>query len=63
MQILKQEIAETVNQRETLKRQIETGQIKPKAGFAELNNIDTKLSQLDSRIKALWDKYNTPTDN
>jgi SagB-type dehydrogenase family enzyme len=63
MQVLKQKIAETVKQRETVKQQLESGQIKPKIGFAELGNIDTKLSQLDTRFKTLWDKYNSPSDS
>ncbi len=63
MQTLKKEIAETVKQREALKQQLEEGLVKPKAGFTELGKIDTKLSQLDTHFKTLWDKYKTSTNN
>jgi SagB-type dehydrogenase family enzyme len=58
IQVLKQKIAQTFKQREKLKQQLETGEIKPASGFSQLGKIDAELSELDSSFKTLWDKCN-----
>lgn len=52
---LKACIAEVYTRRERLKRELETGDLAPRAGFIQLNETDRLLSDLDTRFKALWD--------
>ena len=52
---LKARIAEVYAQREHLKQLLETGALAPRAGFQQLEETDRRLSQLDTRFKALWD--------
>ncbi len=52
---LKSRIAETYVRREALKRDLETGALPPRRGFARLETIDRELSELDTRFKQLWD--------
>lgn len=52
---LRNQIAETVRGRDTLKQDIESGSVAASRGVRELVAIDEKLSQLDTRFKQLWD--------
>ncbi len=63
MQSLKQRITEVFKKREKLKKQLESGEIKPVTGLTQLGIIDAELSELDSSFKTLWDKYNSPPGN
>lgn len=55
IQQLKQRIAEVYARRESLKRELESGTVAPRTGFAQLEITDQELSGLDSRFKKLWD--------
>lgn len=55
MHRLKTRIAEVCARRERLKRELESGALAPRAGFAALNETDRLLSDLDTRFKTLWD--------
>jgi len=52
---LRTQIAETVGQRDRVKRAIAEGEIAPKKGLRELEVLDEHLSMLDTHFKRLWD--------
>lgn len=52
---LKKRIAEVVAERETLKREIEVGQLNISAGLSRLAVLDRELSELDTNFKRCWD--------
>jgi hypothetical protein len=60
IQQVKNRIAALYARREQLKRELETGAVAPRAGFAQLEKIDRELSGLDSRFKQLWDADPAP---
>ena len=55
IQHVKNRIAALYARREQLKKELETGAVAPRAGFAQLEETDRELSGLDSRFKQLWD--------
>ncbi|MCU7958660.1 MAG: hypothetical protein KZQ58_01410 [gamma proteobacterium symbiont of Bathyaustriella thionipta] len=55
---LRTAIAATFSEREALKQQLERGSVSPAMGLYQLEKIDAKLSELDSRFKQLWDRSN-----
>ncbi len=55
IQQVKNRIAAVYARREQLKKDLETGAVAPRAGFAQLEETDRELSGLDSRFKRLWD--------
>jgi hypothetical protein len=58
MKQLRQQIAQTVRQRDALKLAIENASIPARKGLRELIEMDARLSALDSRFKHLWDNTN-----
>lgn len=58
MDELRAQIADTARQREALKQSLEQGAVPVAQGLRELERIDSQLSALDSRFKALWDSTN-----
>jgi len=58
MNRLRTTIAETVSEREALKQALEQGAVSTAGRLRQLETIDTKLSELDSRFKQLWDQSN-----
>jgi len=60
MQQLKSRIAEVYGRRERLKRALDQGELAPRAGFVQLDEVDRELSGLDSRFKVLWDAAHSP---
>lgn len=63
LQHIKQRIAAVHAQREQLKRALESGDIAPRAGLAQLEAVDQTLSGLDSRFKQLWDAARASADS
>jgi hypothetical protein len=55
---LRELIAQTVIQRDALKLAVEEGSIPLRRGLRELDEVDTRLSALDTRFKHLWDSAN-----
>lgn len=55
LQQLREQIADTVAQRDALKRAIEDGQLPARTGMRQLVELDTRLSSLDTEFKTLWD--------
>jgi hypothetical protein len=55
MDQLREEIAQTVTEKEALKQAIESGKIPARTGLRDLAELDAGLSVLDSRFKRLWD--------
>jgi chaperonin cofactor prefoldin len=55
MNQLRDQIAKTVAQRDALKMAIENASVPARQGLRELNEVDARLSALDSRFKQLWD--------
>jgi nitrite reductase/ring-hydroxylating ferredoxin subunit len=55
MQRIKNQIADVFARRERLKLSLDSGALTPRAGFQQLEAIDSELSELDSRYKRLWD--------
>lgn len=55
---VRQQIAQVVAHRESLKLAIEKGEIIARKGFRELVRLDARLSKLDSQFKLLWDAAN-----
>jgi chromosome segregation ATPase len=58
MSQLREQIAQTVAQRDALKLAIENGSTPARNGLRELIEVDARLSALDSRFKHLWDSAN-----
>ena len=61
MNQLREQIAQTVAQRDALKLAIENGSTPARTGLRELIDVDARLSGLDSRFKCLWDDVNPRT--
>jgi hypothetical protein len=61
MNQLREQIAQTVAQREALKLAIENGSLPARKGLRELVEVDVRLSVLDSRFKRLWDSASPET--
>ena len=55
---LRSQIAQTVAQRDSLKQDIEYGNLPAREGFRKLIDVDARLSTLDSQFKRLWDEVN-----
>lgn len=55
---LREQIEQTVAQRDALKLAIENGGMEVRKALRELEQADTRLSSLDSRFKRLWDAAN-----
>lgn len=55
LQRLREQIRQTVAQRDALKHAIEDGRAPARPGLRELLALDTRLSSLDTRFKTLWD--------
>lgn len=60
MRHVKALIAQVYARREGLKRDLESGALPPRAGFAQLEATDRELSALDSHFKQLWDAARAP---
>lgn len=58
---LRAAIATTVSEREALKLALEQGAMSSAKGLCQLEIIDAKLSELDSRFKQLWDREHPRT--
>jgi ankyrin repeat protein len=58
MQQIKGRIAEVYARRERLKQALGCGELAPRTGLSQLDEIDRELSNLDSRYKSLWDAAN-----
>lgn len=52
---LREQIADTVSQRDALKHAIEDGQVPAGTGLRRLVELDSHLSSLDTEFKTLWD--------
>ena len=61
LQRLREQIADTVAQRDALKHAIEQQTIATRQGLRELEVVDARLSRLDTQFKALWDATRTPS--
>lgn len=55
MQQLRGQIADTVTQRDALKLAIEQQKVPTRQGLRELEELDVRLSTLDTQFKTLWD--------
>lgn len=56
---LKSRIAQVWKRRESLKMNLDTGNMPIQLGLRQLEAADRELSELDSRFKQLWDSANT----
>ena len=59
LQQLREQIADTVAQRDALKLAIEQRTLATRQGLQQLEVIDARLSELDTRFKTLWDASQT----
>lgn len=55
LQRLREQIADTVAERDAVKRAIDNGEVPARRGLRELVALDARLSSLDTRFKSLWD--------
>lgn len=55
---LKSRIAQVWARRESLKKNLDTGNTPIQLGLRQLEAADRELSELDSRFKQLWDSAN-----
>jgi chromosome segregation ATPase len=58
MDQLREQIAQTLKQKEALKLAIENATISRRKALRELEQADIRLSALDDRFKRLWDAAN-----